>query len=81
MHEYGFTVEIGTDGPRFLDERGREVPTIPARPRPSNLGWDAIIEHNRRFEITAATNEPGWDGCAVDYVNCIDALVRADGLQ
>ena len=47
-------------------------------PRPANLGVDAIRAGNTPLNITAKTNEPGWDGSPINYGNVIDDLVRAD---
>lgn len=81
VHEYEYTVEPGADGRAvFRDDCGRVVPDAPPPARPAMLGWDAIHARNARLAITAATNEPQWDGFPADYAACVDELVVADGL-
>jgi len=81
LHEYEFTVELGADGSVvFRDDGGRIVPDAPPPANPPMLGWEAIHARNARRGITAATNEPEWDGYPADYAACIDELVVADGL-
>ena len=81
VHEYGYRVEIDEAGqPRFFDRRGRLVTEVVERPRPWVLGMPALVDAHAELDISAETNEPGWDGMPVNYEWVIDDLVRADGL-
>ena len=78
VHEYGCAIELGADGPRFLDRRGRCIEDAPPPARPPDLGWAAIRAHNEALQITTAANEPLWDGVRIDYGAVIDALVGVE---
>ena len=75
VHEYGCSIELHADGPRFLDRRGRRILDAPPPSRPADLGWEAIRARHAELQITASTNEPLWDGARIDYGAVIDALV------
>jgi hypothetical protein len=80
VHEYHYRVELDENQqPRFFDPRGRLVTDAPPRPNPPRLGMRTLVES--REDISAETNEPGWDGDPVDYDWVIGDLVRVDGLQ
>jgi hypothetical protein len=79
VHEYGYAVEMASEGPRFRDRLERVVLDVPAPPALERVGWESILESNAGLEITARTNACGWDGQRIDYGEAIDALVRADG--
>ena len=78
MHEYGYLIEIGSDGPQFRDKLGRSVLDIPPAPRMTSVGWETILSRNTGLEITAQTNECAWDGGPVHYAEAIEHFVRAD---
>ena len=48
------------------------------RPRPPDLGREAILARHVELQITAITNEPLWDGEHIDYGTVIDELVGAE---
>jgi hypothetical protein len=81
LHDYGWTVELHADGPRFLDRRGRRILEAPPPSRPPDLGWESILARDAELEITASTNEPLWDGAPVDYGAVIDDLVGFDQIE
>jgi hypothetical protein len=81
VHEYGYRIELGDDGPRFRDQLGRSIVDVPPAPRVTPVGWEAILSRNTSLEITAQTNECAWDGGPVRYAEAIDHLVRADRLE
>jgi Domain of unknown function (DUF222) len=77
VHEHGFSVTVRDDEPVFFDPAGREIPSAPAR---SPLDDETLDRWRAAFlsceiEISAATNEPGWDGEPVDYDSCVAALM------
>jgi hypothetical protein len=75
VHEYGCSIELHADGPRFLDRRGRRILDAPPPSRPPDLGWEAIAARHAELQITASVNEPLWDGERIDYGAVVDALV------
>jgi Domain of unknown function (DUF222)/HNH endonuclease len=84
VHEYGCSIELHADGPRFLDRRGRRIVDAPPPPRPPDLGWEAILARHAELQITASAHEPLWDGARIDYSTVIDALVgveQAEAIQ
>jgi len=78
VHEYGCSIELHADGPRFLDRRGRRILDAPPPSRPPDLGWEAILARHAELQITASANEPLWDGARIDYGAVIDALVGVE---
>lgn len=78
VHEYGCSIELCADGPRFLDHRGRRILEAPPRPRPADLGWAALRARHAELQLAASTNAPRWDGERIDYGAVIDALVRLE---
>ena len=82
VHEYGYRVELDAEHqPRFFDPRGRLVSDVPERPTTVRLGMQSLIDDHRALNVSAETNEPGWDGLPVNYDWVIGDLVRADQLQ
>jgi hypothetical protein len=84
VHEYGWSIELHADGPRFLDRRGRRILDAPPPARPPDLGWEAILARHAELQITASANEPLWDGARIDYGAVIDDLVgvaQAEAIQ
>ena len=84
VHEYGCSIELHADGPRFLDRRGRRILDAPPPSRPPDLGWEAIYARHAELQITASANEPLWDGARIDHGAVIDALVgveQAEAIQ
>ncbi|MDB4952984.1 MAG: putative His-Me finger endonuclease domain protein [Myxococcales bacterium] len=80
LHEYKYRIEFDvTSGePMFFDPRGRRVDEVPP-PRPNaHLGWEAITIANQNLEITAETNEPGWDGRPVPFNDLVGYLSELD---
>jgi hypothetical protein len=78
VHEYGCSIELHADGPRFLDRRGRRILDAPPPSRPPDLGWEAILARHAELQITASVNEPLWDGARIDYGAVVDALVGVE---
>ncbi|MDB4953177.1 MAG: putative His-Me finger endonuclease domain protein [Myxococcales bacterium] len=80
LHEYKYRIEFeATSGePMFFDPRGRRVEEVPAPITHLHLGWDAIANANRDLEITAETNEPGWDGSPVPFNDLVGYLSEVD---
>jgi len=78
VHEYGCSIELHADGPRFLDRRGRRILDAPPPPRPPDLGWAALRARHAELQITASVNEPLWDGARIDYGAVVDALVGVE---
>ena len=63
VHEHGYEISNG----QFLDPKGRQVPSQgPRPPRNFDLEWPGV---------SAESNQPGWDGTAVDYELCVDAVL------
>ena len=81
VHEYGYSVELEDNGPRFHDPRGRRVCDVPSPPPRPDLGWEAILARNEWLGITPRTHECGWDGSPIDHAEVIDQLVRVDRLD
>jgi hypothetical protein len=81
VHEYGYRIELGSDGPQFRDDLGRPILDVPPLLRVEHAGWDTIRARNESLGISAQTNECAWDGGPVDYAEAIDHLVRADLLE
>jgi len=78
-HEYGYTIHGNADREiRFVDPHGRELKDVPVRPIGPALGWATILAGNAELGITADTPACGFSGDPVDYVACIDDIVRAD---
>lgn len=78
LHEYGFVVELADDGAvTAYDPAGRIVPEVPPRMQLAGLGWPTIERRNSALHITAEAI-PTWDGTPADYVELVDALIRAD---
>ena len=77
-HEHHYQIAFDGHDIQFRDEWGRIATNAPSTPRPANLGMAAIHAGNTPLNITAKTNEPGWDGSRINYGNVIDELVRAD---
>src|SRR5689334_24630764 len=50
VHEYGYLIEIGSDGPQFRDQLGRPVLDIPPAPRMTAVGWETILSRNTGLE-------------------------------
>ena len=78
VHEYGCSIEVHDDGPHVLDRRGRRILDAPPPSRPPDLGWETLLARNAELQITAATNEPLWDGARIDNGAVIDALLGVD---
>jgi len=78
LHEYGCSIELHDDGPHFLDRRGRRILEAPPPSRPPDLGWETLLARNAELQISAATNEPLWDGARVDDRAVIDALLGVE---
>jgi len=79
VHEYGYTIHGNADQEiRFVDPRGRELKDVPVRHVGPALGWPTIFAGNTELGITADTPACGFSGDPVDYVACIDEIVRAD---
>jgi hypothetical protein len=78
VHEYGCSIELHADGPRFLDRRGRRILDAPPPSRPPDLGWEAILARHAALQITASAHEPRWDGARIDYGAVMDALVSVE---
>ena len=78
LHEYGCSIELHDDGPHFLDRRGRRILEAPPPSRPPDLGWETLLARNAELQISAATNEPLWDGARVDAYAVIDALLGVE---
>jgi len=82
VHEYGYAVELGTDGrPRFRDPRGGLVTVVPARPITAAYGWSSITAANAPLAIDANTIACKWDGTPADYGAIVGYLLAADGLD
>ena len=81
LHEYGFVVELAEDGAvTAYDPSGRTVPEVPPRMQLAGLGWPTIERRNAALDITAEKIAT-WDGTPADYVELVDALIRADAPQ
>lgn len=78
VHEYGFTIELDDSEVRFLDPSGHLVKEVPDRPRSPHLGWPMIRARNAHLNITTETPVCESTGEPVDYVACIDGLVRVE---
>jgi hypothetical protein len=78
VHEYGCSIELHADGPRFFDRRGRPILDAPPPSRPPALGWEAILARHAELPITASINEPRWDGDRINYEAVIDDLVGVE---
>jgi len=77
LHEFGFSVTLRDGEFAFFDPDGREIPAVPARPSLAQASFDrlAAIRAWSEIDISAASNQPGWDGEAVDYDGCVAALM------
>ena len=81
LHEYRFAIVLDARGcVQFFDPDGELVEHDPARPATdATASWSAIRDRNRDLDITAATNECGWDGRGMDLGVVVDDLLRAIG--
>jgi hypothetical protein len=80
VHEYGYRVELDEkQQPKFFDSRERVVTEAVERPKPPRLGMRSLVD--KRPDVSAEANEPGWDGDPMNYEWIIDDLLRADHLQ
>src|SRR5690349_2178879 len=62
VHEHGYTIEDG----QFRDAAGQVVPAQgPRPPRRFDLSWPGV---------SAESNRPEWDGQAIQYERCVDAV-------
>lgn len=81
VHERGYRVEPTDDGDlRFLDPRGRPIPTVPPRPAPARLGWPSLRaandDANPGAPLTADTGRSRWNGERVDYPLVVSYLCQ-----
>ncbi len=77
LHELGFSVAVRDGEFVFFDPGGREIPVAGPRPPLVEGSFErtgAGLRGNG-IEISAETNTPGWDGEAVDYGSCVEALL------
>jgi Domain of unknown function (DUF222) len=77
VHEHGFTATVRDGDLVFFDPAGREIPSAPARSPLDDAALDRWRADFLRcgIEISAETNQPGWDGEPVDYDSCVAALM------
>jgi hypothetical protein len=79
VHEYGYAIELCSDGPQFRDPAGKLIVAVPERAVPADLGWPAIRAANAEMKIDAST-PPCWDGTPMSYRRVIGHLAFADKL-
>jgi hypothetical protein len=74
VHEHGYRVELVDGDVHIFDPHGRRVhQEAPRLPRSSVEAWQRIHAEN--------TNQPGWNGLAVQYDLVVGGLGRLDGLH
>jgi hypothetical protein len=73
VHEYGYTIELLEDGPRFRDRSGTVVTAVAERVKPADLGWPVIRARNGRLGARSA-----WEGTPVSYGRIVGHLAFAD---
>ncbi|HET9621029.1 MAG TPA: DUF222 domain-containing protein [Kofleriaceae bacterium] len=78
VHEYGYAIELRSDGVQVRDPAGRVVAAVPARAQPADLGWAAIRAANAGLHINAST-PPCWDGSRISYDRVVSRLAYAGG--
>lgn len=82
LHEYRYRIELDSSGvAQFFDEQGTRVAHVPGPFRHGELGWGTLAKQNQPLGITPNTGACGWDGAPIDYVACIDELVRSDAVS
>jgi 5-methylcytosine-specific restriction endonuclease McrA len=73
VHERGYTLRDGGDGePRFVNEYGVAIPSVPRPPPPSDR--DGLRRRQRRLAIDAGTCWTGT-GDRMDLGLAVDALI------
>jgi hypothetical protein len=78
MHEGGYTMTMVDGRPEFRDRAGKLVVTVPDPVRLTR----SVHELNaaKGLRIDAETCVSLWEGDAMDYSNCLDAIAQTDPL-
>jgi hypothetical protein len=80
IHEGSLHCELRDGKIAFVDQRGRDIPTVP-RVVTSGQELEALEQFisDANVHVDASTNEPKWDGVPMNLADTLAWMLMADG--